>query len=484
MKINFLKKLDTISIGVKASIVYTISSLLSSGLAIITIPIFTRLMSAEQIGIVNLFTSWNSTLDVFVTLALTSGGFAVAMKEFQDDRDRYMSSVLILTTFMALLLIIVYIIFQKTIMNFIGLQNSLIVLMLVGFIFTPARDFFLARQRYEYKYKLAGVITISSSIIASLFSVLAVIIANKNNIENLGKIRIFSTYLVLYVVAAILWVAILIRGHGQVKLEYWKFSLALSIPLIGNSIASQILGISDRVMISKIAGNSFVGIYSILYSASSISLIVWQSINNSFIPFLFEGIGKENQRLKIKRVSLQIVAVYSVVAVSLTLIAPEIIRLLATKEYYDAIYIMPPIAAGIFLTSIHNIYANVILYYKKSMYIMIATILAAFTNVILNYFGIHKFGYIAAAYTTLIANIVLAITQGVVSRKIHFLFSKEKKSIYNDIALFILSLITVLVCLLCVPLYKYFILRYFIVLMICVFAFLFRNKIVMVLKRI
>ena len=31
--------------------------------------------------------------------------------------------------------------------------------MLVVFFFAPAQDFWLLRQRYEYKYKLAGVLT-------------------------------------------------------------------------------------------------------------------------------------------------------------------------------------------------------------------------------------------------------------------------------------------------------------------------------------
>ena len=59
-----------ISKGVKASFVYTISSLLSKGLAIITVPIFTRLMSTEQMGVVNLYNSWNSMIGAFATLSL------------------------------------------------------------------------------------------------------------------------------------------------------------------------------------------------------------------------------------------------------------------------------------------------------------------------------------------------------------------------------------------------------------------------------
>ena len=69
--------------GVKSSIVYTLSSLFSKGLAIITVPIFTRLMSTGEIGVVNLFNSWYSMISVVATLALTSGGFQLALKEYK-----------------------------------------------------------------------------------------------------------------------------------------------------------------------------------------------------------------------------------------------------------------------------------------------------------------------------------------------------------------------------------------------------------------
>lgn len=57
---------------------------------------------------------------------------------------------------------------------------------------------------------------------------------------------------------------------------------------------------------------------------------------------------------------------YAIVAALLTFFAPEIVRTLATEEYYEAIYIMPPIAGGVFLTCVSNMYSNIMIYYKKT----------------------------------------------------------------------------------------------------------------------
>lgn len=232
------------------------------------------------------------------------------------------------------------------------------------------------------------------------------------------------------------------------------------MPLIGYAFAAQILSVSDRMMISKMVGNDAVGIYSTLYTVSSISLLVWTAINSSFIPYLYQNIEKKGNR--IKELSLALMGSYAIIAVMLTFLAPEIVKILATKEYYEAIYIMPPIAAGVFLTSVSNMYSNLLIYHKKTNYIMYSSIIAATVNLILNYICINAFGYMAAAYTTLIAYIVLAGTQAMFARKIHFKETGEK-SVYNDNAVFVMAMLTIIAALFGLVLYRYTWLRYIII---------------------
>ena len=148
---KILDKIKNVPIGVKAAAVYTLASVFSKGLAIITVPIFTRIMSTSEIGVVNLYNSWNSMLNAVVTLSLTSGGYSAALKEFGKERDQYQSSVLSLTSFVALIVAFIYIICPSFWNGLTGLSTDLMVLMLIGFFVAPAYDFWLARQRYEYK---------------------------------------------------------------------------------------------------------------------------------------------------------------------------------------------------------------------------------------------------------------------------------------------------------------------------------------------
>lgn len=466
-----------ISAGVKSSVVYVLSSLFSRGLAIITIPIFTRIMTTSDIGIVNLYTSWYGMISVVSTLSLTSGGFQLGLKEFKDDRDGYISSVLTLTSCMALAIGVVYI-FNISFWNKLtGLSTVLMLLLISELFLAPAQSFWLSRQRYEYKYKLVAVVTFSSAFLASLVSVIAVVFASRNGYSNLAEIRLLSNYAVLLIYALVIWLYIYCKGKTVINKKYWAFSLFLSVPLIGNSVSAQVLNVSDRTMISHLVDNSSVGIYGVLYTTSSISLLVWQAINASFVPYLFENMDNRDVRKDIRVVSTRLLGGFALVAFLMTLFAPEIVRILATDEYYDAVYIMPPIAAGVFLTSVSNMYSNVLIYYKKPKFIMVSSFVAALLNLILNYYCIRLFGYVAAAYTTLISYIVLAVIQGIVATRIErSMHTNGIESVYNNGCVILLSVGALILCLSCLLLYMSYVAKYLILLVVVLYVLINLDK--------
>ncbi len=482
MKINQIFN-GKLSVGLTASIVYTLAMLLSKGLTIITTPIFTRIMPPDQIGIVNLYNSWYSMIGGIATLALTSGGFQLSLKEFKDERNEYVSSVLTLTSITTIILAIVYFINPSFWNEMTGLPTALMVLLLVHMFFYPAQEFWLMRQRYEYKYKSAGLFTFLSVFIATIFSIGAVVLASSTGIKELGTVRLFANYAVILLFSSVIWVWILRKGKTFYSDKYWRFSLALSLPMIGNSVAAQILNVSDRTMISKMVGNREVGIYSTLYTVSSLSLIVWSAINASFVPFLYENLSKPKKIPKIRSLSSTILLAFAIVAFLATMMAPEIVKVLATDEYYDAIYIMPPIAAGVFLTSVSNMYSNLLIYHKKTQFLMVSSIIAAVINVVLNYIGIQKFGYIAAAYTTMIAYIVLSILQAIVATKAHYAtVGHGQPFVYNSKFIFVLACVTVSCCMACLLFYHTPLLRYIILIIMLVVFWLKRKIIIQLFK--
>ena len=181
-----------------------------------------------------------------------------------------------------------------------------------------------------------------------------------------------------------------------------RYALLYSIPIIPHSLSQIILNQFDRIMITSIVGESESGIYSFAYTMFSILLITITSIDKIWGPWFFDNL-KENNYLKIKKTSTQYGLLMAVISSLLMLIAPEIIKFLGPKEYWNAIYCVIPIVIGGYFSFLYYIPCQVEYYYAKTKYIAFGSILAAIVNIILNSIFIHQYGYIAAAYTTLIS---------------------------------------------------------------------------------
>lgn len=472
-----MKKKQETRLGM-VSIVYLLMSLVNKGMGIITIPVFTRILSTSEMGVVTTWISWMTILMPITSLSLASGSLLIAMKEFPNNRDEYQSSVLTLSTISSLVCFIIYLCLHQILNKIFTLPTYLMIFMFVYLLFYTAMDMWMIRQRYEYKIKNLSIVTITSNILSSVIAVILVIYF-RNSSFDLGALRIYGTYIIMALFAIFLYVYIFYQGKVFYNKKFWKFGLTVSVPLIFHTLAKNLLDVSDKSMISIYCGKAAVGIYGTIYSISTLSLIVWTAINNAFVPYLYEKLSNENLKSvkDIKKISYLMILVYAGACIGLTAIAPEIVRLLAPKSYYGAVYIIPAVAAGIFLTCIYNLFANVILFHKKSVGVMSATIIACAINIILNSIFIPKFGYIAASYTTLIAYIVLSILQGIVMLRVH------KNKLYNMRMIFFLSLLVIIICLAFNLLYKNSLIRYTIVLILIIIAFMNYKRVLNIFKK-
>lgn len=78
---------------VKAGSWYTITNFFGKGIAFLTIPIFTRLLSTEDYGIVSLLTSRVGTFSIIISLDLM-GSVGRGKTEFKEKYNEFSSSIL------------------------------------------------------------------------------------------------------------------------------------------------------------------------------------------------------------------------------------------------------------------------------------------------------------------------------------------------------------------------------------------------------
>ena len=207
------------------------------------------------------------------------------------------------------------------------------------------------------------------------------------------------------------------RGKTYFDRSFWKHALLFNLPLLPHYLSMVVLNSSDRIMINNMVGSNEAGIYSLAYSISQIMTVLNTALLQTIEPWMYKKI-KAKRMEDLSGVAYPAVIGVSAVNILLIAFAPEAIALFAPPAYYDAIWVIPPVAMSVYFMFAYSFFAVFEFYYEKTKYIAIATVSGAVLNIVLNYIFIKLFGYCAAGYTTLACFIIFAVYHFHFMRKI------------------------------------------------------------------
>lgn len=473
---RFIKKYKDLPAPIKASFWFVVASIIQRGISFITTPIFTRLLTTDEYGAVSVFHSWYGIFSIFLTLNLASGVYNKAMTKWADKRDEVTASLLGLTSVITLIFLAVYLVAIDFWNKIFNMNTPLMLTIFIQSFFSVAYSFWAAGQRYDYKYRMLVLVSLGIAIVSPLLGILAVKLVSYR-----VEARIISLAFVQVLIGLYFYIKIITKGRRVYNKKIWIYALRFNVPLIPHYLAQTVLGSSDRIMIGKMVGNTQAAIYDIAYIISTITSLLTTAVNDSYIPYTFKSI-KDHKTENIKKYTLYLSAFVLAICILAICFGPEIIKIVATPAYYEARWVVPPVAASIFFTFIRSFYCNIEFYYEKTKFIMVASSSVAILNVTLNYVFIPIFGYIAAAYTTLVCYIILMLLHYFMYRKI--CKKMEIKLIYNDTLLFLMGIFILLFMGLITIFYDFLVIRYSIVLAIVFGAFLRRKRLISTFKEI
>lgn len=161
-------------------------------------------------------------------------------------------------------------------------------------------------------------------------------------------------------------------------------------------------------------------------------------------------------------------------------VGPETIWLFGGNEYASAQYVISPIAEALVFSFTYAAFTNIDFFFDKNKFVMFASIVASVLNVALNYLLIGPFGYVAAAYTTLLCYAFMAAAHYIYAR---MLFAQKKiKCPFSGMAFVGMALLLVGLGFVLTLLYPYTLVRLVFFAVCLVALFVFRKKIGALLK--
>lgn len=459
---------------VRASFWFIFSSFLLRAISIITTPLYTRLLSESDYGIVSVYNAWSGIFSVIFTLSIAANAFNKGLIEFKNDRNNFVSSMLGLTAMLVMIGFGLFLIFKNLIIPISGLSFELFSIMFLGLYLNVVVGFWGLCQKFDEKYASVIFVNISFSIISTFMTYFAVKYAKKD----LATIKILFDSLLTYIFAIVLTFNVLRKSYRVYIKKYWRFALTFCIPIIPHYLANHLLNQSDRLMITYYLGTDKTAIYSVAYMASQIIMICWATISGVFGPWLYKRLDESRER-DIRDVTSLIFLGVFIVSIIVIVVAPEFMTILAPATYKSGIFVIPPIVAGTYILFICMMYSNIELFYNTNNFkVTLATLTAAIVNTALNWISIPKYGITGAAYSTYIGYLVMFLIHHKVLRDM------DKMKLFNNRIIY-LTIICVSLIAIVIPLF--YSLLWIRLLMLFVFFiiayFLFKEKFIHILKK-
>lgn len=389
--------------ALKAGGWYVFSNFLVKGVGIFTTPIITRMINPVEFGVYSTYRSLLLIMTILLSLnVVTSIAIARYDHDSEEEFNDYISSVVTLSSLAITVLFILLRIFIAFFGNPFAMPVPLIDFMYFNIMLVNVYDIMQTKHRSEMKYKQFVMYSLFVSLIAPLLSIFLI------NLQQTDKFYgyVLGTQLPIMLIALFLTYQLYRDGRQYFNRDYWKYSLSISVPLIPHSLSNNILSQSDRIIINYFKGAAQVGLYSLAYSYSAVLMTIWNALNQAWAPW-FYGQMKEKNYQDIQRFVKPYTILFSILFLGMLMLGPEALKIFGPAEYQEGVWIIPPVLLGLYFQFTYSLYVNIEIYLKKTSFISVGTMIAAAVNIVLNLLIIPSFGFIGAAYTTLIGYVFL-----------------------------------------------------------------------------
>ena len=385
-----------------------------------SVPILTRLVSLDQYGVYVLATAVATTA---ATLATSWIGNAIVrflpVEKESDNRQKVSGAIVVLSGASQLpifgLLAVSWFVWPSMFVH----RTSLVFAAMAFFVATAATNIVRSVLVGRRLIQLNMWFTLLTAVIGPLFG-LGLVASGFGGIEGM----LWGSSIIAAVSSAVIW--LLAEGRSLVvdadaTRRFGALSLQYGLPLLFSLVAFGMLETSDRYIIALYHGGQAVAVYSASYGLASravaflASLYLTASYPVAMRAFDSEGLDAAQRILPyFTRVFL----LFGVpMVVGLSLLAKPVLEMLLERQYIDGYRVIPFVAFAWFLSGLSTSFQLPLSFLNRNGVLLWSTIVAALLQIGLNFVFVPRFGYLAAAVTTLLSYACFLTILATVSRR-------------------------------------------------------------------
>lgn len=389
---------------------YFSASFAQKALAVITLPIFTRLFTRADYGIVSVFQANLGILTILISL----NSFASVGRYYYENKDDYrefLGTTFSLVGLILLLLIPLYLIFYGNMIELTDLPGLLPLYLLIICIFEIVMKIYiqiLIPRKKSREYALINVIRGYSAVGLAIILVMSLS-------SDRYRGQIWSKLIIGALVTGYILYKIIPLARFTFNWKHIKFIGSYSIPLMPYALSGVILSQFDRIMINKSIGEESAGLYSLGYNVGMIIVMVITATTSAHTPDFYKFMNNR-EYCRLDALVRKIFSFYCLSALGLILFAKEIVFFLADKKFHPGLIVVPWVVIGYIFYGMFTVYGRYFGFLKKTYFNSINVLASGILNIVLNAIYIPKYGYVAGAYTTAISYAVMFLLTWLVAR--------------------------------------------------------------------
>jgi O-antigen/teichoic acid export membrane protein len=400
------------------SLIYLAASILPRLLGILLLPLYSHYLSPAEYGIFGLANTINQMVCMLMSFGLVS---AVSRFYFDapDEGQRRVIMGQITLILLSVSLIFLGLLEWKGERIFyyltpeVSYSTYLRIVVWAAFLSMFA-VVPLTILRSQERAKLFTFLMIGQAVLYHLLAIVLVLYFNYGVTGLLWSSLASTLALVpvyLFLLTRMVTIPLSLKGLGGL--------LVYSVPLIPHSIAGWVLSLSDRIILQHWVPLADVGVYSLGYTLGSSVQNVAEAGSTAWFPTFYRSRSMQLEIDQPLKLATYIIAVVCSMAIMVAVGSHHFIIWFLPRSYAGSERVILWLSmSGVFVV-MYYIWSFSIHYSKRTWYLAAVTWTAALSNIGLNLVLIPRYGYIAAAFTTFLAYLVMAIMGAIMAYSLY-----------------------------------------------------------------
>jgi len=380
---------------------YMVATMYQAGLSFLIFPYLTHYLSTGDFGIIALVNTYVTLIGAVAGMGCEGYFYINFFKAKPEEKSDYFLSSYYIPLISFLSIAIILVIFSVPLAKIVELTPLAIVLIallsLANFLYEQTLGLLI----YNKKSLIYSIVIITKTSLEVLLTAFAVIYFKEH-----WQGRIFA-WLISIAIFGFWGLSYIYRSgmlNGKLNKQITKESFRYGFPFVFHQLSKFSMNQSDRIFLSKLTTITQTGIYNVAYQIGSVVNMVNLPFNNFFAPHMMEGLANPTPEKKKQIVKIAYSYIlFLIVIVGLTCVLAEIMyAFFINPNFIEGKKIVPLVGLAYFFWGIYLIFSGILQFEKKSKLISTISIVAFAINLILNYFMIKEYGYMGAAWATLI----------------------------------------------------------------------------------